>query len=321
MRRAALAALLAAAACAAPPGAPTERVTIPPRTTFRALTDTLAAHGLVRHPRWFRLVARARGLDRAVRSGTYDVPVGAPAWAVLDLLASGPQALVRFSVREGLTLAEVAEAAEAQLGIPADSFLARTRDTALLAPLGVAAPSLEGFLFPDTYQLGAGATADDVLRAMLAEFGRRWDPAWDSLLAARGLGRLEAVTLASIVEGEARVDDERETIAGVYLNRLRVRMPLQADPTVQYAIQLATGERKPRLFEKDYQFPSPYNTYLNPGLPPGPVNSPSRRSLEAVARPRDVPYFFFVASGDGRHVFTRTYPEHLRAIRAIRGGG
>jgi UPF0755 protein len=132
------------------------------------------------------------------------------------------------------------------------------------------------------------------------------------------MDRVALVTLASIVEGEARADDERETIAGVYRNRLRIGMALQADPTVQYAISLKRGKRKSRLFEKDYQFKSPYNTYLNPGLPPGPVNSPSRRSLEAALHPAQVHYLYFVAGPDGRHIFSRTYTEHLRAVRKVR---
>ena len=130
----------------------------------------------------------------------------------------------------------------------------------------------------------------------------------------------QLVTFASIVEGEARADDERETIAGVYHNRLRIGMALQADPTVQYAIFLATGKRRPRLFTKDYQFRSPYNTYLNPGLPPGPVNSPSRRSIEAALYPGKVPYLYFVAGPEGRHVFSRTYDEHLRVDREGEAG-
>jgi UPF0755 protein len=135
------------------------------------------------------------------------------------------------------------------------------------------------------------------------------------------MNRLQVVTLASIVEGEARADEERETIAGVYHNRLRIGMALQADPTVQYAIMLKRGRRKARLFIRDYAFPSPYNTYLHPGLPPGPVNSPSRRSIEATLYPAAVKYLYFVAGPDGRHVFSRTYNEHLRAIRRIRAGG
>jgi UPF0755 protein len=131
------------------------------------------------------------------------------------------------------------------------------------------------------------------------------------------MSRSDILALASIVEGEARHDEDRPIIAGVYMNRLRRGMPLQADPTVQYAIQLKTGERKPRLFFKDYEFPSPYNTYLHQGLPPGPVNSPGLRSIAAALYPADVPYLYFVAGPDGRHVFSRTIREHNAAVARI----
>jgi UPF0755 protein len=153
---------------------------------------------------------------------------------------------------------------------------------------------------------------------MVAEFGQRWKPEWHARRDTLQMSLRDVVALASIVEGEARVHDERPIIAGVYHNRLRIGMALQADPTVQYAIQLATGERKKRLFEKDYEIDSPYNTYRHPGLPPGPVNSPSLRSIEAALYPASVPYMFFVARPDGRHVFSRTYDEHLRAVAAAR---
>ena len=154
---------------------------------------------------------------------------------------------------------------------------------------------------------------------MAEGFRAAWKPEWNARLGALGWTQAQLVTFASIVEGEARADDERETIAGVYHNRLRIGMALQADPTVQYAIFLATGKRRPRLFTKDYQFRSPYNTYLHPGLPPGPVNSPSLRSIEAALNPAKVPYLYFVAGPDGRHVFSKTYTEHLRAIARVRG--
>jgi UPF0755 protein len=153
---------------------------------------------------------------------------------------------------------------------------------------------------------------------MVDGFRASWDSSWTRRLDTLGMSQLEVLTLASIVEGEARVDSERETIAGVYRNRLRLGMPLQADPTVQYAIELATGHRKPRLYEKDYAFPSPYNTYLNPGLPPGPVDSPSRRSIEAALYPAKVPYLYFVASPDGHHSFSQSYEEHLQNVRRAR---
>ena len=217
-----------------------------------------------------------------------------------------------------LTIGDIADLAQERLGIPADSFTAAARDSVLADSLGLAARSFEGFLRPDTYQLPSDITGRQLVRRLATEFLQVWKPEWDARLDTLKLTRAELLALASIVEGEARVDEEREIIAGVYHNRLRIGMALQADPTVQYAIMLRSGERKKRLFEKDYGFESPYNTYLHPGLPPGPVNSPGLRSIEAALYPDTVPYLFFVAQPDGRHVFTRTYREHLRAVAEAR---
>lgn len=295
------------------------RVILPPGATFAAVTDSLTAHRVVTNPRWFKLLARIRGVDRSVHAGVYEFPAGTSEWKVLGMLAKGKKAALRFTVPEGLTIQEVAGLAAQRLGIPEASFIAAARDSVAASRLlGMAVPSFEGFLRPETYVLPADINAKELVRLMAEGFRSAWRPEWDARLDSLDMTRLELVTLASIVEGEARADDERETIAGVYRNRLRIGMALQADPTVQYAISLKRGRRKSRLFEKDYQFKSPYNTYLNPGLPPGPVNSPSRRSLEASLYPADVRYLYFVAGPDGRHVFSRTYSEHLRAIRQIR---
>ncbi|HEX5632221.1 MAG TPA: endolytic transglycosylase MltG, partial [Gemmatimonadales bacterium] len=293
MRRAA-AGLLLAAACAGAPGEPVQ-VTIPKGASFRAITDSLRAHGIIEHPTFFRLLARVRRLDRSVKAGTYRLPQGSSSWDVIHALQRGDQLLVKVTLPEGLTVREMAPLVAAQLGVPADSFIAAAQDTALPRLAGTDTPSAEGVLLPETYLVPQGTDARTFARIMTEAFARAWNPQWDTQLATLGLTRAQLVTLASIVEGEARVDEERPVIAGVYHNRLRRRMPLQADPTVQYGIQLATGARKPRLLNKDYQFPSPYNTYLNPGLPPGPVNSPGLRSIEATLYPAEVPYLFFVA--------------------------
>jgi peptidoglycan lytic transglycosylase G len=296
------------------------RVILPQGASFSAVTDSLEAHGVIAYPALFKLLARLRGVDRSVHAGVYEFPRGTSEWEVLNMLASGKKAALRFTVPEGLTIPEVATLAAERLGIPADSFVAAARDgKAATAQLGIRLPSFEGFLRPETYLLPADIDARKLVRIMAERFKTDWQPAWDARLDSLGMSQLELVTFASIVEGEARADDERETIAGVYRNRLRIGMALQADPTVQYAILLRRGRRKSRLFEKDYQFKSPYNTYLNPGLPPGPVNSPSLRSIEATLYPANVRYLYFVARPDGRHVFSRTYSEHLRAIRQIRG--
>jgi UPF0755 protein len=283
------------------------------------VTDSLAAHGVISDRRWFKLLARVRGVERSVHAGVYEFPAGTSPWTALGMLAKGKKAALRFTVPEGLTIQEVADLAAERLGVSRKEFIAAAQDSVAASRLlGMGVPSFEGFLRPETYILPADINAKQLVRLMAEGFRADWRPEWDARLDSLDLSRLQLVTLASIVEGEARADDERETIAGVYWNRLRIGMALQADPTVQYAISLKRGRRKSRLFEKDYQFKSPYNTYLNPGLPPGPVNSPSRRSLQASLYPADVRYLYFVAGPNGRHVFSRTYSEHLRAIRQIR---
>ena len=298
------------------------RVILPAGTSFSAVTDSLKAHAVITDPRSFKMLARVRGVDRSVHAGVYEFPAGTTPWKALTMLSKGQKAALRFTVPEGLTIPEVASLASGKLGIRADSFVAAARDSAAAtALLGMRVPSFEGFLRPETYLVPADLNASELVRIMAEGFKAEWLPAWDARLDSMKMDRLQLVTLASIVEGEARVDEERETIAGVYHNRLRIGMALQADPTVQYAISLKRGRRKSRLFIRDYAFPSPYNTYLHPGLPPGPVNSPSRRSIEAALYPADVRYLYFVADSTGRHVFSRTYNEHLRAIRKIRRAG
>jgi UPF0755 protein len=309
--------VLSVTACSS--SAQSARVILPPGTSFSAVTDSLVAHQVVSNPRWFKLLARIRRVDRSVHAGVYEFPAGTSEWKVLSMLARGKKAALRFTVPEGLTVLEVAELAATRLGIPEDSFTSAARDgRAASSMLGFWVPSFEGFLRPETYILPADINAGELIRFMVDRFKADWKPEWDARLDSLRMTRLQVVTLASIVEGEARADDEREIIAGVYRNRLKIGMALQADPTVMYAISLKRGRRKSRLFEKDYQIKSPYNTYLNPGLPPGPVNSPSLRSLEASLYPADVRYLYFVAGPDGRHVFSRTYNEHLRAVRKIR---
>jgi peptidoglycan lytic transglycosylase G len=297
----------------------TARVILPQGASFGAVTDSLKAHGVISNPRRFKLLAKLRRVERSVHAGVYQFPAGTSEWTVLGMLARGKKAALRFTVPEGLTIQEVATLAAERLGIPEDSFVAAARDRrAATALLGMPVPSFEGFLRPETYIVPADLNADELVRIMANGFKAEWQPAWNARLDSLRMNRLQLVTLASIVEGEARADNERETIAGVYHNRLRIGMALQADPTVQYAISLKRGRRKSRLFQKDYQFQSPYNTYLYPGLPPGPVNSPSRRSLEAALYPANVHYLYFVAGPDGRHIFSRTYNEHLRAVRKVR---
>jgi UPF0755 protein len=317
-RSAALVLLVALTACG--PGTPRQpaeivQFTIPRGATLAAVADSLHAAGLVASPRLFRFYATVSGRARAVRAGTYDVSRSASVRRVLAILVSGRPALRRVVVQEGLMLTETAESIAAQLGVPAESVLAAEHDDSLRAVLGVERPTLEGYLYPSTYFVRTDATARDVVRLMVSEFERRWRPAWNDRLCALGMTRDEIVTLASIIEGEVRLDADRAYVSSVYHNRLRRGMRLQADPTVIYAL----GRRR-RLYERDYQTPSPYNTYLIEGLPPGPVDSPSEASIQAALYPASTPFLYFVARPDGQHVFSRTYAEHLQTIRDIRAG-
>lgn len=319
MRRLLAVAALGLAACGSPPATgEVVRFTVPAGASVRQVSDTLAARGLITSPLGFRLVSRLTGGDRNIRAGIYDVAMGTGSKDLLAILRTGRVAVQKITVPEGLTLAEMATAVAARYGLDAAAFLAAARDPALLRQVGTDRPTLEGFLLPETYTLPLPATPEALVGAMVSGMERAWTPVWRARADSIGLTQLQVLTLASIVEGEARHDDERNVIAGVYTNRLRRGMALQADPTVQYAIQLATGNRKTRLYFKDYAFQSPYNTYLRTGLPPGPVNNPGWKSIAAALYPAEVPFLYFVALPDGHHRFSKTLAEHNRAIREIR---
>jgi len=275
--------------------------------------EILFAHELIESTELFKFYALMSGRHRALQAGTYDLPRGASNRELLARLMEGRPDYRWLLVPEGLMLSEVAAEVERQLGIDADEFLAAARDSALRAGLGVPAPTLEGYLYPSRYAVRVDAGAAAVVRQMTQGFLDRWRPEWDARLDTIGMTRHELVTLASIIEGEVSYPPDRGYVSSVYHNRLARGMRLQADPTVIYAL----GRRR-RLFERDYQTRSPYNTYLIDGLPPGPIGEPSEASIEAALYPARTDFIYFVARADGQHVFSRTYAEHLRAIRDVR---
>jgi UPF0755 protein len=295
---------------------PPERVTVPRGATLTAVAESLSTRGIIGSPRFFKLYAKLTGRESEIKAGLYDFRHGTSTRAILDALVNGREATDPLSLPEGLMLTEVIEQVQAQLGTYPDSFAAAAQDSALLAGLGVPAETLEGYLYPSTYYVLARATAREIVAQMVAEFQAQWKPEWDSLLGQLGRTKHEIVTLASIIEGEVQDRSDSKLVSSVYHNRLRRNMRLQADPTVIYAL----GERR-RLFERDYSVRSPYNTYQIHGLPPGPICQPSATSIEAALLPADTEYLYFVAGSDGAHIFTRTYQEHLAAIRRVRNSG
>jgi UPF0755 protein len=311
--------VLAVVGCDSPEGtASTGRVvfTVPQGATFGEITDTLTTRGLVDHPRIFGMYARMRGLDTEIRSGEYAVPPGRPWGELLDDLVTGRVRTVAVTIPEGFTLPQIAERVAAVVGLDPDSVLWSLRDDSLAVRLGVPGPGLEGYLFPDTYRFASGVSILEVVETMAGEHEALWTPEWEARRDSLGMTRNEIVTMASIIQAEARVEAEMPTISSVYHNRLRDGWLLQADPTVQYAL----GGRRERLLYAaiDSVAEHPYNTYHQPGLPPGPIGAPGRKAMEAALYPADTDVMFFVARPDGSHVFTRTLREHNRAKAASR---
>ncbi|MGD0484244.1 MAG: endolytic transglycosylase MltG [Gemmatimonadales bacterium] len=328
-RASALAAACAAlTACGGPAAdAPHDHLIVPKHTTLAAVTDSLVAHGIVTSPRAFRAVARVLGavttkfhdVDRRLRPGRYEFPHGERWTVILSAFITGRTDDELFTVPEGATIREIAGEAHRRLGMDSAAFVAVTRDAAFHERLGVPADvrGIEGYLFPETYRVPYDAEPQQLVAHMVREFLTVWDTAWDRLAAdSLGMSRHEVLTLASIVEAEAKVPRERPIIAGVYLNRLRRRVPmkLQADPTVIYAL----GKPVRRVLLRHLSVPSPYNTYLHYGLPPGPIDNPGKASILAVLHPARHRYLFFVARPDGTNMFTSSPHEHADSVAVAR---
>ncbi len=296
------------AACGGQGGAPV-RVTIPPGSGLRAASDSLAHAGVIRSARLFRMYASFKRSDRDIKAGTYALHRGA-GWAyVLEALRAGKGIVHVVTIPEGFSLSQIEPLLVSKLSVPPESVSAAVRDTALLHQLDVPTPTLEGYLFPDTYTFTDGTTARSAVEVMVRRFEQVWKPEWTARLDTLHMSRNDVMALAAIVEKEAKLPQERPVIAAVYANRLKHGMLLQADPTVQYAL----GKHVARVFYKDLEVASPYNTYKNKGLPPGPVASPGKPSIEAALYPANVPYEYFVAFPDGHHEFRRDLAGHEQA--------
>jgi len=315
-RRALGAAWAVALAACGSAGGPRVTVTVPPGATLDAAIDSLAAHHVIGHARLFRVYARLRGLGGALKSGVYLLRRDESWSDLVAALERGRGVERRFTVREGLRLSEVAELAHTELAIARDSFVAAAEDRALLAGLSLpqGATSAEGYLFPTTYLLPLHIDARELVQVMTHQFVEQWSPEWQARLDSLALSRHQLVTLASIVEAEARYDPDRPFIAAVYRNRLARGMRLEADPTVSYAY----GRRLRRVWDRNLAIRSAYNTYLHAGLPPGPIGQPGRASLVAALYPADVPFLYFVAQPDGKHIFSATFAEHEAAIARVK---
>lgn len=285
--------------------------------SVRQIAAELKRVGLIQGTLGFELLARGLGLDRSIKAGQYAFRLGTTVPALLRALVRGMSGLNLITIPEGLTVAEVGLLLAGHLGVPDSAFIALSRDRAFLDSLDIAAPTIEGYLAPDTYEFLPGTAPEVAFRTMARRTQRILLDATAGLDSLPlGMSLHQVLTLASIVEAEAIFGDERRHVARVYLNRLGRGIRLQADPTVAYAMGRPP---RSRLYLRDLQFQHPYNTYLSGGLPPGPICSPGRASIEAVlAATPGSPDLYFVARGGGRHLFARTYAQHLRNIVSAR---
>jgi len=288
-------------------------VDLPTGTSVSGIAARLEEAGVVRDAMTFRIAARLSGEERRLQAGEYRFAVSATPYEIVSRLARGDVFTRPVTVPEGLTIFEVAAIAErAGLGTAAE-FIASARSASLIGEFDPEARTLEGYLFPDTYPLSRKAGVDGLVQAMVTRFGTAYDVNLRAAATAAGLDTREVVTLASIIEKETGRAEERPLVAAVYRNRLRIGMPLQCDPTVIYALMLK-NRWNGNLTRADLEMESPYNTYRVTGLPPGPIASPGRDSLDAAVHPAPVDYLYFVSRNDGSHAFAATLAEHNRNV-------
>jgi len=288
-------------------------VDLPGGTGPNAIGRLLVEAGVVRDMATWRLAVWRSGEATSLKAGEYRFADAMTPGDVVHKIGRGDVYLRSITIREGLTIRQMARVFEDAGFGPASAFLAAARDGVLVSGFDPAARNLEGYLFPDTYLMPRRSSAADLVRRMVSQFGSVMTDDLRRAAAARGLSVREAVTLASLVEKETAKADERPIVAAVYHNRLKKRMGLQCDPTVIYALELRGGFNG-NLTRADLKTDSPYNTYRYAGLPPGPIAAPGQASLEAAVRPAAVDYLFFVSRNDGTHAFASTLGDHNRNV-------
>ncbi len=281
---------------------------------FNKVADELLSAGVVDSKLMLKVPARLRGLDKRLTAGRYDFSGENSCRSVLDKLARADFLKIKVTIPEGTTIWGAASILRKQMDLDSAMIVALNTDSAFLAEFKL--PCLEGYLYPETYFFPWGSNARTVILQMIDLFHVSTDSIWPDDMV-NGLSRQDIIILASIVEAETKLDGEHGKVSSVYNNRLSRKMKLDADPTVIYGLG---GLDRP-LWTRDLEKPSPYNTYLNRGLPPTPINSPGLVSIRAALNPEQTDYLFFVADNTGGHIFSRTNAEHNRAKQRIRSQG
>lgn len=281
-----------------------------PPKTFKEIALDLEAKGIIRSNLAFRILAQGQGKDTMIKGGEYELSPSMTPPQILDKMVRGDMFNRRVTVKEGMNLSEIASAIEQAGIISKVAFEATSRDEQLLRDEGIDATSFEGYLYPETYQFPRNTSPVKIIKAMREQLTKRWLPEWTQRAQILDMTLHQVLTLASIIEKESGNFEEQPVISSVFHNRLKKGMRLQADPTVIYGIPNFNGN----ITKKDLTTPSPYNTYVINGLPPGPIASPGINAIRSTLYPTDTNFLYFVGNGDGRHIFSETLDQHVNAV-------
>ena len=267
------------------------KVTIPKGASLKKVSTTLQDYNIIRNERSFLLAVKTLGYEKDMPAGRFKLVKASTNFDIIDQLVNGIQVNKRVTILEGWTIDVIAKELHDKIGIDQDEFKSACTNELLLWKWGISEKTVEGYLFPNTYLFSEEEDVQDIIGRMINEYKQRITFEFRDRMQELGMEEKEIITLASIIEGEAIYDKERAIISGVYHNRLNIGMRLQADPTIQYIID----DSPRRLLNKDLKIKSPYNTYLNKGLPPGPINNPGIESIKAALYPAETDYIYFVA--------------------------
>lgn len=290
-----------------------QQIEIPEGSSYIQGLTILQKEGIIKNKGILLLLGRLTAIDRRLRAGYYNFNTSMSPLDIFKKLRDGEIIEHTITIPEGSDLNDI-RAAFADTGLFNDESWQLVYDKEFINSIGIKAPSLEGYLFPDTYNFTKGANPKDILKIMHDRLKEKYDNSLRMRAAEIGMNENEVLTLASIIEREARIDSERAVISAVYHNRLKIDMKLQADPTVNYGTERAGDMTK----IVDLKNVTPYNTYVIKGLPPGPIASPGIKSIKAALFPADVAYLFFVSKNDGTHHFSKTGEEHVEAVALYR---
>jgi len=292
-------------------------ILIPRGTSSVELARRLEAEGIILHRALFLSYLKTFKRSSHLQAGEYQFQGALTVPQIADKIVRGLVYYHEVTIPEGLSLFEICDLLEQKGFTSHDEFWSAARRVELVAGLAQPLKDLEGFLFPDTYRLTHGETAEEIVQAMIERFKQVYETRLKTDLQSQTMSLKDVITLASLIEKETGGDDERPLVSAVFHNRLRKGIPLQCDPTVIYAAKLQGGF-KGEIYRSDLARDSAYNTYKHAGLPPGPIANPGLESLLAALRPTSVDYLYFVSDNNGRHVFSKTLDEHNRAVAAYR---